>query len=484
MTGTAGAARPSMLRSIILLAALLAARPADAALTAVTGFGTNPGGLAMYEYVPAGLPAGRPIVFVLHGCTQTAAAMESAGWNQLADQFKFTVIYPEQQTANNPVRCFNWAGEYGDTANLVRGQGENASIIQMVDKAIAMHAGDSSRVFIVGFSAGAGFTSVMLATYPERFAGGAIMSGLPYRCATSVSGAYSCQSPGVSKTSAQWGDLVRGSHAGPYPRVQIWHGASDTTVVPANEAELVKQWANAHGIDETADETETIGTATRTAFKAANGNIMVEAYKITGMSHATAVGTDPSGACTATAAQYFENKGICSTRRAAAFFGLLGTGGGGGTGTPDTLAPSVAIQTPSSGDTVTGTLTVVVAAGDETAMGGVTLQVDGTAVGPTDTEAPYQFTWDATAAGGGAHTLLAIARDAAGNSSTATAMVTVPGAGSGSGSGSGMGSGMDDDAADGTQELPGCSLDAGSGGRGFGALALVVGLALARRRRR
>ena len=469
-----------MLRSFVLVAALLAARSADAALTAVTGFGTNPGGLAMYEYAPAGLPAGRPIVLVLHGCTQTATSMESAGWNQLADQYKFTVVYPEQQTANNPVRCFNWAGEYGDTANLVRGQGENASIIQMVDKAIALHGGDSSRVFIVGFSAGAGFTAVMLATYPDRFAGAAIMSGLPYRCATSVNGAFSCQSPGVTKTATQWGDLVRGSHAGPYPRIQIWHGASDTTVVPANEAELIKQWTNAAGIDETADETETIGMATRTAYKAANGNILVEAYKVTGMSHATAVGTDPSGACTATAGQYFENKGICSTRRAAAFFGLLGTGGGGGGGTPDVLAPSVAIQTPSSGDTVTGTLTVVVAAGDETAMGGVTLQVDGVAVGPADTEAPYQFAWDATAAGAGAHALLAIARDAAGNTATATAMVTVPGTGTGSGSGSGM----DEDQPNGAQELPGCSLDAGGGGRGFGALVLVVGLALARRRRR
>src|SRR5213075_2031838 len=164
----------------------------------------------MYEYVPANLPTGRPVVVVLHGCTQTAAAMESAGWNQLADQYKFTVVYPEQNTANNPVRCFNWAGEYGDTANLVRGQGENLSIIQMVDKAIASHSGDSSRVFVVGFSAGAAFVSVMLATYPERFAGAAIMSGVPYRCATSVNGAYSCQSPGVTKTPAAWGDLVRG----------------------------------------------------------------------------------------------------------------------------------------------------------------------------------------------------------------------------------------------------------------------------------
>jgi poly(hydroxyalkanoate) depolymerase family esterase len=111
----------------------------------------------MYEYVPASLASGRPLVVVLHGCTQMAADMERAGWNVLADQHGFAVIYPEQQTANNSVRCFNWAGEYGDPANLVRGQGENASIISMIDNAIATHGSDPARVYIVGFSAGGAF---------------------------------------------------------------------------------------------------------------------------------------------------------------------------------------------------------------------------------------------------------------------------------------------------------------------------------------
>lgn len=469
-------ARMQIARSLVLVSAVLcSARAANAALTTVTGFGTNPGGLAMYEYVPAALPAGRPIVLVLHGCTQTAASMESAGWNQLADQYKFTVLYPEQQTANNPVRCFNWAGEYGDTANLVRGQGENASIMQMIDKSLATHSGDASKVFIVGFSAGAGFTSVMIATYPERFAGAAIMSGLPYRCATSVSGAYSCQSPGVTKTPAQWGDLVRSSHAGPYPRLQIWHGSTDSTVVPANETELVKQWTNVHGIDDVADDTQTIGNATRTAYKSAAGTVLVEAYKVTGMGHATAVGADPSGACTATAGSYFEDRGICATRRAATFFGLLG-GVGPGPGT-DTTAPTVAIQTPSDGGTVSGQVTVVVAASDDTGLASVSLTVDGADVGAADIEAPYQFTWDAAAPG--EHALVAIARDTAGNSATAHATVTVPGGGGGSGSGSNNPG--DDDG--GAQDLPGCSLDAGGGGAGAGSLAFGV-LALLRIRRR
>jgi poly(hydroxyalkanoate) depolymerase family esterase len=474
------AAMKIALRIAAVAAVLVASRTSEATLTKVPSFGANPGALSMYEYVPAGLPANRPIVIVLHGCTQTAAAMENAGWNQLADAHKFAVLYPEQQTANNPVRCFNWAGEYGDTANLVRGQGENQSIISMIDQAIATHASDPTKVFIVGFSAGGAFAAVMLATWPEKFAAGAIMSGVPYRCATSVAGAYSCQSPGVTKTGAAWGDLVRGAatFAGPRPRLQIWHGANDSIVVPANQVELVKQWTNTMGVDDTADETETIGSVTRAAYKQGT-TIMLETYRVPGMGHATAVGTDPLGTCTGVAGAYFEDRGICATLRAARFLGLLpGTGGGGGT--PDTMPPTVAIVSPANGDTVTGQVTIVVAANDDSAMGSVGLAIDGTAVGADDAIAPYQFEWDAGAATPGTHTLVATAHDAAGNTVTTTAMVTVPQPGGGGGSGSGSGSGDGDDPPS-SKELPGCGLDAGGGGAG-GCFALALALALRRRR--
>ena len=38
--------------------------------------------------------------------------------------------------------------------------------------------------------------------------------GIPYRCATSMVNAFSCMNPGVDKTPAQWGDLVRGAFSG------------------------------------------------------------------------------------------------------------------------------------------------------------------------------------------------------------------------------------------------------------------------------
>lgn len=308
-----------------------------AALTPVTSFGPNPGALAAYDYVPDGLPDGAPLVVVLHGCTQTAAAMaDSAGWNALADTYKFAVLYPEQQTANNPVRCFNWAGDYGNPADFTRGMGENASILAMVDDQIARHEVDPKRVFVVGLSAGGAFTSVMLATYPERFAGGSVMAGVPYHCATDVNGAYRCTNPGVAHTAEEWGGFVRAAAPAPSgarARVQIWHGTSDTTVAAMNGDELVKQWTDVHGTDATADATDTLGKATRTRYEA-GGKTVVEYYKISGMAHGVAVG---GTGCPAKTAAFFLDVGVCSTLVAAQFFGLVPSDPNdpGNPGTPD-----------------------------------------------------------------------------------------------------------------------------------------------------
>jgi len=111
-------------------------------LKPVANFGTNPGNLTMQLYVPKDLPAGAPLVVVLHGCTQTAADYaEGAGWVTLARRFGFALLCPEQTRTNNPNLCFNWF-QPGDTA---RGAGEAASIAAMVEHALSRHGLDPSR---------------------------------------------------------------------------------------------------------------------------------------------------------------------------------------------------------------------------------------------------------------------------------------------------------------------------------------------------
>src|SRR5687768_3039905 len=89
----------------------------------------------------------------------------------------------------------------------------------------------------------------------------------------------------------------------------------------------------------------------------------------------------------------------------------------------DITAPTVSISAPASGATVSGTITVTANAADDIAVAGVQFFVDGIA-GTDVTTAPYSIPWNTSTATNGSHTLTAVARDAAGNSTT-SAPVTV-----------------------------------------------------------
>jgi outer membrane protein assembly factor BamB len=95
-------------------------------------------------------------------------------------------------------------------------------------------------------------------------------------------------------------------------------------------------------------------------------------------------------------------------------------------GPPDTTAPTVSITAPSSGTTVSGTTTVSATASDNVGVVGVQFKLDGNNLGAEVASAPYSVSWDTRTAAAGSHTLTAVARDAAGNSTTSAAVtVTV-----------------------------------------------------------
>ena len=198
-------------------------------LQAVEPTGPNPGELRMLTHVPAGLPQGAPLVVVLHGCSQNAAGYDhGAGWSALADRHGFALLLPEQQRANNGNLCFNWF----EPEDVARGHGEVRSIREMAAQMVAAHRLDPARVYITGLSAGGAMTSALLAAYPEAFAGGAVIAGLPYGAASSMHEAIEAMFQVRSHSAAEWGDMVRAAapHRGPRPPVQIWHGDADHTV--------------------------------------------------------------------------------------------------------------------------------------------------------------------------------------------------------------------------------------------------------------
>ncbi|TCK31546.1 poly(hydroxyalkanoate) depolymerase family esterase [Ancylobacter aquaticus] len=285
-------------------------------LAALADFGSNPGGLRAHYYRPADLPDGAPLVVVLHGCKQNAGEYDHrAGWSQLADQAGFALLYPEQHHGNNPNLCFNWFRP----RDARRGSGEALSIRQMIATMVETHGLDRDRVFVTGLSAGGAMANVMLATYPELLAGGAIIAGLAYGTATTVPEAFDCmRGQGTSSDEELWALLREASaHGGPWPRVAIWQGAADHTVAPSNADDIAAQWRSVHHLGEAPTHEEVSGGRARRIWCNGAGEVVIELNTVAAMGHGT-----PLGENLGVPGPYMLDVGISSTREIARFWGI------------------------------------------------------------------------------------------------------------------------------------------------------------------
>jgi hypothetical protein len=91
---------------------------------------------------------------------------------------------------------------------------------------------------------------------------------------------------------------------------------------------------------------------------------------------------------------------------------------------PDTTPPTVTLTSPAAGATVTGVYPLAVNSSDNVGVTSVHFALDSVSLGDV-TAAPFSLNWDSTAAANGAHMLVAVARDAAGNQSQASVNITV-----------------------------------------------------------
>jgi poly(hydroxyalkanoate) depolymerase family esterase len=290
-------------------------------LVEVTGFGSNPGALRMFSFVPNHLPKRPALVVVLHGCGQTAAGYDvGAGWSMLAQRYGFALLMPEQQSSNNAHTCFNWF----NPEDIARGQGEACSIRQMIARMAAEHKVDPRRIFVTGISAGGAMTSVMLATYPEVFAAGAVIAGLPYGIASNVREALSGMLQSPSHPAQELGSLVRNAsaHQGPWPKVSVWHGTADRTVNPANANEIVKQWLDVHDLPMTPMAATEVDGYPREVWWNADGETIIESYTITDMAHGTPLGNADNDEHYGEEGAFLIETGISSSYHIANFFGL------------------------------------------------------------------------------------------------------------------------------------------------------------------
>lgn len=290
-------------------------------LTETVEFGPNPGDLRMFSFVPDDHAPASALVVVLHGCTQKAAGYDiGAGWSSLAEHYGFALLMPEQTSSNNPNGCFNWFLAEDTT----RGSGEVASIRQMIERMALDHDVDRSRIFITGLSAGGAMTAAMLATYPEVFAAGAVIAGLPYGIASNVREALSGMSQSPDRSASELGDLVRSAspHPGPWPKLSVWHGSADRTVHPGNAEEIVKQWLDLHQLPAAPMAQTVVDGHPRQVWWNADGQTLVESYTITDMSHGTPLGIGDNDERYGAEGAYLIEAGISSSYHIAHFFGL------------------------------------------------------------------------------------------------------------------------------------------------------------------
>lgn len=417
-------------------ALLLTAASTTSALaaTAVNNFGSNPGELSMYMHAPSNPDANPGLVVSFHGCTQNATTNEKhTGWSTLADEYGFYVVYPQQSAMNNTYSCFNWAGEMGDHSELQRGLDENGSVRQMIQYMVDTYGVDESKIYVTGFSAGAAMANVMLATYPDLFAGGAPMAGVPYRCSVddqgdashsqTVTNSYNCMGvqeggvtplPGCSgedageacmparlmQTPTEWKRrfaLGYPGYEGKLPKVIIWHGSKDEIVSDKNLVEQMEQWTAAHGVDQTSDLTDPIAASKPShnykQYQDQNGNTVVATVEIIGLEHG--ISADPGtgedqGGEGSSWESYFYDTGIYSSYYSAKFWGLLDDT------PPPPGKPTVAITNPLNGATVKGNVTVAATATDQEGIDRVEFFRNGQ-LHTSDTSSPYQVNWDTTA---------------------------------------------------------------------------------------
>jgi len=286
-------------------------------------FGLNPGDLNAKIYIPVDLPADAPLVVILHGSNQTAKEYDvGAGWSEIAEQYGIALLFPEQQRVNNTMLGFNWFEP--DDSN--RGAGEPLSIRHMVEQVVSDHSIDRQRIFITGLSSGGAMTSVMLATYPEIFAGGAIIAGLPYGSVDTLPAALLLMKGLGFSTAQQLEARLRNAsaHEGPWPTLSVWHGSSDQTVNASNAKAILGQWRALHDLDQRPSITHSVNGYPRRVWSDAEGRELIEEFSITGMDHGTPLKTYGENSFGASG-DYMLEVNISSTFHIADFWGLRTT---------------------------------------------------------------------------------------------------------------------------------------------------------------
>lgn len=182
----------------------------------------------------AGLRRPVPLLVLLHGCGQDAASFAAATRAAAAARAGgFAVLLPEQSSAANPQRCWNWFRPEAVVA------GEAAVLMAIVDHVCALHPLRRDRLFALGLSAGGAMALTLGLRYPERFlAVGSHSGAVPHSAATPAQAGQAMR----GRRPPALASLRRHLAGRSLPPLLVIHGEMDRSVDPANAEASTALW--------------------------------------------------------------------------------------------------------------------------------------------------------------------------------------------------------------------------------------------------
>lgn len=300
--------------------------------------------MKIHAYAPPNLRRpSAPAVVLLHGCLQGPKEFfDNSGWHQVADERGLLLVVAE---FDDPGEHCLWWFQPDQRRPATASQG-NAIVTGLAEARRQLQVPDGEN-YVAGLSAGAAMSLVMLSLYPDTFAAGASMAGVPFDCpsmttasrimwanqpcvmpgAPELSQACACMAGDVDHSPAEWAASVTAQHPGRtrWPRVSIWQGAADPVVLCQDGVETAEQWSALHGgggpqiacppakgqIAVKRDPTQDL----RWTQPGTDGRMAVELRILHGFGHAVPVaqGCGEPG-------KFFSEAGVCAAREIAKFF--------------------------------------------------------------------------------------------------------------------------------------------------------------------
>jgi poly(hydroxyalkanoate) depolymerase family esterase len=253
----------------------------------------NEAGTRQYRlYVPSGYRGeAAPLVVMLHGCKQSPEDFAAGTrMNVHAEQLGWLAAYPEQSSAANGSRCWNWFRP----EDQQRGRGEPALVAGITRQVMLDFAIDPARVYVAGLSAGAAAAAVVGSAYADLYAAVGIHSGLASGAAQDIPSAFAAM---------RHGGRVRLQPGVPIVPMIVFHGDQDRTVNPQNAEVVLAQAAAGISLENHVARGQVPGghAYTLTRYTDGTGRVLLEYWLVHHAGHAWAGGspegsyTDPSG---------------------------------------------------------------------------------------------------------------------------------------------------------------------------------------------